>query len=151
MILMIKLKLKKMKESKILSIFYLILSIVIIFFVQEMFLTVVFNHFGEKGTGYSISVETDDPTIKYQYFNKFLGKEIKIVRTLDANSLKERFLNKKNITIYYTGQYPYRPRVDGLNDFSAFISSFVGLLAGLVVFFISLIELFFKSKKGQFG
>ena len=136
-----------MKESKILSIFYLILSIVVIFFLQEMFLTVVLNHFGQKGSGYNISVDNPNSTIKYQYFNKFLEKEIYIVRTIEADPVREKFSNKKNITIYYTEQYPYYPRVDGLSDFVSFISSFGGLLAGIVVFIISLKELFFKSKK----
>jgi hypothetical protein len=136
-----------MKRSKISSVLYLIFSIVIIFFIQEMFLTVVLNHFGQKGTGYNVMVDTESSTIKYQYFNKFLEKEIYIVRTPSINSLTEKFLNKKSITIYYTEQYPYRPRVDGLNDFPAFISTFVLLLAGIVVFIISIKELFFKSKK----
>ena len=136
-----------MKKSKILSIFYLILSIVIIFFLQEMFLTVVLNHFGQKGTGYNVSIDDTNSTIKYQYFNKFLEKEIIAIRTIDADPLREKFTNKKNVTIYYTEQYPYRPRVDGLSDFIAFISSFGGLLAGIVVFIISIKELFFKSKK----
>jgi hypothetical protein len=135
-----------MKKSKILSVFYLILSIVIFFFMQEMFLTVVLNYFGQKGTGYNISVDTTNSTIKYQYFNKFLEKEIIAIRTIDADPVREKFSTKKNITIYYTEQYPFRPRVDGLNDFSAFISSFVPLLGAIVVFIISLKELFFKSK-----
>jgi hypothetical protein len=135
-----------MKGSKILSIFYLILSIVVIFFVQEMFLTVVLNHFGQKGTGYNVSIDNTNSTIKYQYFNKFLEKEIIAVRTIDADPVREKFSTKKNITIYYTEQYPFRPRIDGLNDFSAFISSFVPLLGAIVVFIISLKELLFKSK-----
>ena len=142
-----------MKKSNILSVLYLIVSTVMIFFMQEMFLTLVFNNFGQKGVGYNISVETESPTIRYQYFNKFLGKEIKIVRTLEANSLKERFLNKKNITIYYTKQYPYRQRIDLLPDFSSFISSFIGLLAGIVVFIISLKEIlnpFFVKKQKEY-
>lgn len=137
-----------MKESKILSIFYLILSIVVIFFLQEMFLTVVFNYFGQKGTGYNVSIDDTNSTIKYQYFNKFLEKEIIAVRTIDADPEREKFSTKKNITIYYTKQYPYRPRIDGLNDFSAFIGSFVPLLVGIVVFIMSIKELFFKSKNG---
>jgi hypothetical protein len=112
-----------------------------------MFLTVVLNHFGQKGTGYNVMVDTESSTIKYQYFNKFLEKEIYIVRTPSINSLTEKFLNKKNVTIYYTEQYPYRPRVDGLPDFPAFISSFFVLLGCIVVFIISLKELFFKSPK----
>lgn len=135
-----------MKESKILSIFYLILSVVIIFFMQEMFLTVVLNHFGQKGTGYNVIIDDTNSTVKYQYFNRFLEKEIVAIRTIDADPLREKFSNKKNITIYYTEQYPYRPRIDGLNDFSAFISSFVGLLVGIVVSIMSMKELFFKSK-----
>ena len=138
-----------MKESKILSVFYLILSIVIIFFMQEMFLTVVLNHFGQKGTGYNISIDNTNSTIKYQYFNKFLEKEIIAIRTIDADPVRENFSTKKNITIYYSEYYPYRPRVDGLNDFSSFISSFIGLLTGVVVFVISLKELFFKSTKNS--
>lgn len=136
-----------MKKYKILSIFYLILSLVLIFFMQEMFLTVTLNHFGEKGTGYNISVEAESPTIKYQYFNKFLEKEVNIVRTLNASSLKDKFLNKKDITIYYTKYYPYRPRIEGLSDSSSFIGSFIGLIAGIVLFIISLKEMFFKPKK----
>jgi hypothetical protein len=135
-----------MKESKILGVFYLILSIVIIFFMQEMFLTVVLNHFGQKGTGYNVSIDDTNSTIKYQYFNKFLEKEIIAIRTIDADPLREKFSNKKSITIYYTEQYPYCPRVDGLPDFSAFISSFLGLIVGIVVFIISIKELFFKPR-----
>jgi hypothetical protein len=136
-----------MKESKILSIFYLILSFVVIFFMQEIFLTVVLNHFGQKGTGYNVSVDNTNSTIKYQYFNKFLEKEIIAIRTIEADPVREKFLNKKNITIYYTEQYPYRPSVDGLSDFVAFISTFLGLLGSIVVFIVSIKELFFKSPK----
>jgi hypothetical protein len=118
---------------------------------QEMFLTVVLNYFGQKGTGYNISVDTTNSTIKYQYFNKFLEKEITVIRAPSINSLTEKFLNKKNVTIYYTEQYPYRPRTDGLNDFPAFISSFGGLLVGIVLLIISIKELFFKSKNNIIG
>ena len=141
-----------MKESKILSVFYITLSFVIIFYAQEMFLTVVLNHFGQKGIGYNVNVDTTNYTIKYQYFNKYLGKEITVIRAPSTHSLVDKFSNKKNITIYYSEYYPYRPRVDRLNDFSVFISSFIGLLVSVLVFIISLKEIlnpFFVKKRKE--
>ena len=136
-----------MKKSKISSTFYLIFSTILFFLMQEMFLTVTLNHFGQKGTGYSVSIDNTNSTIKYQYFNKFLEKEIITIRTINSASLREKFSNKKSITIYYTKQYPYHPRIEGLSDFVSFISSLVGLFASLVIFIISLKDLFFMFRK----